>query len=352
MGRYRARVRLTLLAAGVVLCALVASAIAEEWGSAAPGARPHRGETRRKAGVSDTAANASPLAGTKWYVDPHSDAAAQVEKWRRSHPAAAAELAKIAAQPTADWFGGRDSGISGLVRARVQAATAAGSQAQLVAYDIPGRDCGGYSSGGATSASGYRRWIRSFAAGIGSHSAIVILEPDALAGLGCLSSEDQAVRLSLLGDAVSVLRSHAGVHVYLDAGHAGWRSAAEMARRLRAAGIAQAQGFSVNVANYKANGGEVAYGHAIAALIDGKHFVIDTSRNGNGSDGQSCNPRGRALGTLPTATTGDALLDAFLWIKTPGRSDGTCNGGPAAGTWWPSYALRLAQNAARRNLVR
>jgi endoglucanase len=44
--------------------------------------------------------------------------------------------------------------------------------------------------------------------------------------------------------------------------------------------------------------------------------------------------------------TGSALLDALLWIKAPGESDGSCAGGPAAGVWWPAYALGLARRAA------
>jgi endoglucanase len=35
----------------------------------------------------------------------------------------------------------------------------------------------------------------------------------------------------------------------------------------------------------------------------------------------------------------------LLWIKRPGESDGTCNGGPSSGKWWPEYALGLAQLA-------
>ena len=64
------------------------------------------------------------------------------------------------------------------------------------------------------------------------------------------------------------------------------------------------------------------------------------------SDAQWCNPTGRALGTRPTTTTGIATLDAFLWIKRPGESDGACNGGPKSGVWWADYALGLAQRAA------
>lgn len=78
------------------------------------------------------------------------------------------------------------------------------------------------------------------------------------------------------------------------------------------------------------------------------HFVIDTSRNGQGPapDDAWCNPPGQGLGIPPTTDTTSPLVDAYLWIKDPGQSDGTCNGGPAAGTFWPSYALGLAQNAA------
>ena len=40
-----------------------------------------------------------------------------------------------------------------------------------------------------------------------------------------------------------------------------------------------------------------------------------------------------------------ALADALLWVKAPGESDGSCNGGPSAGTWWTEYALGLAERA-------
>jgi endoglucanase len=59
-----------------------------------------------------------------------------------------------------------------------------------------------------------------------------------------------------------------------------------------------------------------------------------------------CNAPNQALGTPPTASTNEPLADAFLWVKTPGQSDGTCNGGPAAGTWWADYALELSKAAA------
>ena len=71
--------------------------------------------------------------------------------------------------------------------------------------------------------------------------------------------------------------------------------------------------------------------------------MIDTSRNGRGPNhDQWCNPPGRALGTLPTTTTGDPLIDAYLWIKAPGESDGTCRHGP------PGRAVVAALRARSR----
>ena len=59
-------------------------------------------------------------------------------------------------------------------------------------------------------------------------------------------------------------------------------------------------------------------------------------------------PAGRALGSPPTTDTGDPLVDAFLWLKKPGESDGQCNGGPKAGKFWQEQALELAKNASFR----
>ena len=77
--------------------------------------------------------------------------------------------------------------------------------------------------------------------------------------------------------------------------------------------------------------------------------MIDSSRNGNGpATGPEswCNPTGRALGRAPTAETDDPALDAYLWVKRPGESDGACAGGPAPGLWFPERAFELARNAS------
>jgi endoglucanase len=209
--------------------------------------------------------------------------------------------------------------------------------------------------------------------------------------------------------------------VYLDAGHSAWHSVGDMAVRLVAGGVQDVQGFFSNASNYRATDYEVKFdtwiskciafannaeeggwrlghydwcasqyyspfgpvnpndistwvytdqwfdanlGHAVVTV----DFVIDTSRNGQGpwtppahpvGDAQDwCNPPSRGLGLQPTANTGVPLLDAYLWVKIPGESDGQCyrwtdgpldpvrnTQDPAAGQWFPDMALELVHNA-------
>lgn len=288
----------------------------------------------------------NPLAAVRFHVDPRSSAKKQAEEWRASRPADAAAIERIASQPQAEWMGEWSGTIEAAVDERVAEADRAHEAALFVAYDIPSRDCGQHSAGGLASAASYREWIRGFARGLRGRRATVILEPDALALLDkCLSAEMQAERFALLSDAVGVLGADATTTIHLDAGHARWVPAATMAARLRAAGVDGADGFALNVSNYIGTADSIAYGKDISAQLGGKHFVIDTSRNGNGptSDLQWCNPPGRAIGLAPTTRTGEPLLDAYLWIKRPGESDGACNGGPRAGEWWPERGLELAR---------
>jgi endoglucanase len=121
-----------------------------------------------------------------------------------------------------------------------------------------------------------------------------------------------------------------------------------------------------------------------ASMLNGAtpivHFIIDTSRNGQGpwdkdtSDfvmatpsltaGQDlqdwCNPPDRGIGIRPTTNTPSPLVDAYVWIKVPGESDGQCSRGyttlggvdpargvvdPGAGQWFEQQALELARLA-------
>src|SRR5690606_13816059 len=135
-----------------------------------------------------------------------------------------------------------------------------------------------------------------------------------------------------------------GARVYIDAGHSAWLSPSEAANRLNQIGFSDAVGFSINVSNYRTTAESKAWGEQVSQLTGGKRFVIDTSRNGNGPSGSEwCNPRGRARGERPTLVNESGGLDALLWIKLPGESDGACNGGPQAGQWWQDVALELAR---------
>ena len=114
-------------------------------------------------------ASANPFVGRKLYVDPNSAAAKQAAAWRTTRPADAAEIDEIASAPQAQWFGDWNRDVAAAVNAHVSAAAAVGRWTLLVAYNIPQRDCGGYSTGGT---SAYGTWIREFARGIGGRPAM------------------------------------------------------------------------------------------------------------------------------------------------------------------------------------
>lgn len=288
----------------------------------------------------------SKFAGKAFYAAPWNDAARTADMKASSDPDGAAALRRMSSEPVAAWFGGWNFDPANDARAYVSSARAAGSLPVIVLYDIPDRDCGGYSSGGAMGSDGYISWIREIASGIGESPVVIVLEPDALASMNCLSESGKEKRYGLLKEAVSILKTNPNAYVYIDAGHPAWIPASDMAERLKSAGISSADGFSLNVSNFRGNSENIAYGEAVSGNTGGAHFVIDTSRNGNGSNGAWCNPEGMALGRRPTTDTGHPLVDAFLWIKVPGQSDGNCNGGPNAGVWWPEYAIGLAKRSS------
>ncbi|ARQ68398.1 glycoside hydrolase family 6 protein [Streptomyces marincola] len=294
---------------------------------------------------------AAESAGEFW-VDPDSPAARQVRAWEAEGRTEDAEvLRRIADRPMATWPPGEEDPAP-VVRTVTGAATAQGRTALLVAYNIPHRDCGQYSQGGAADGAAYEEWIDAFAGAIGDARAIVVLEPDAVPHTadGCTDAGYVPERFRLLSAAIDRLARQPHTRVYLDAGNASWiTDPARISDPLLRAGVARADGFAVNVANFQTLEDSAAYGRRLSELLDGAHFVIDTSRNGNGpyEGGEEawCNPPGRALGAPPTSETADPLIDAYLWIKRPGESDGECRGGPPAGQWWADYALGLAREA-------
>jgi len=287
---------------------------------------------------------ANPLAGAPFYVNPTSAAMRAAQKADPPSP----QLTAIANTPQAYWI--VPGGSAATIPKYIGDAQAAGAMPVLALYGIPHRDCGSFAAGGMGSGAEYRQWIDGIAAGVGGAPAAIIVEPDALAMADCLSAGQRQERFDLIHYAVETLTRNPAAAVYIDAGHLRWHSADEMAARLNAAGVGQARGFSLNTANFFTTEDEIGYGEAISGLTNGSHYVIDTSRNGAGPAPDSpldwCNPRGRALGTRPTAETAGAHADAYLWIKRPGESDGSCNrGDPPAGNFVNQFAVELASNA-------
>ena len=393
---------------------------------------------------------------TRFYVPKASHGATeQIAKLISSkHRSDAALIEAMTDTPQAVWLtGGTPHGVQQDVKRTVKMASAKKSVPILVAYNLPYRDCSQFSAGGAASPQAYEAWIDGFAAGLGNAPAIVILEPD---GLGIIpwynpfADRDTWVanpnyewcqpadanpatvaadRFAMLNYAVDKLKQ-AGARVYLDGTHSGWLGAGDAADRLYQAGALRADGFFLNVSNYRSSDTLEKYGTWISKCLwfgdaasgswgaghfeycasqyfspNGpvnpndittwgytdqwytdnvesqtwvpypgdaglRTFVIDSSRNGQGPwtptasypDAQDwCNPPLRGVGRPTSAATGNALIDAYLWVKIPGESDGECTRGlgaggttidpewgiidPAAGQWFPEMALELARNA-------
>jgi endoglucanase len=290
-----------------------------------------------------------------FYVDPDTAAAEQVQRWAAEGRAEDAELIRrIAEQPFPLWVTGDVEQVRAQTAEYVARARGADARPLLVAYNIPHRDCGSFSGGGAPDGDYYRAWIAALSAGLGGSGATVVLEPDAVPHelSGCVDGALRDERYELLGDAIDALKG-AGAAVYLDAGNPGFISDVDaLAGALERSGVQRADGFALNVANFRTTEENVAFGTAISERLGGARFVIDTSRNGAGApvegdiDGAPsfCNPPGRALGAAPTTDTGNPLVDALLWVKRPGESDGACRPGePEAGQWYPEYGLGLAE---------
>jgi endoglucanase len=280
-----------------------------------------------------------PFHGARLYVDRDTAAA----HWQRATDDRT--LDRITRNPQARWLNGpqdlRD------VPTVARDARHRDELLVLTVYYIPNRDCAG-GQNGAPSAAAYRAFIDSLIRALGGVRAVIIVEPDAVAA-ECFTPE----RAALLNWTVNRLAT-AGEYVYLDAGHSRWRPPAQMAQRLLLAGVARAEGFSVNVANRQTTADSYAYGTDLSRLLGNREFVIDTSRNGLGPpparpgmpDSSWCNPAREGLGQEPTTATGRAGLAALLWIKPPGESDGAC-GGQTDTNFSPTLAEKLIRGTRR-----
>lgn len=339
--RIRRRLHLTTLA-GLLGAGLTLAALA----TVAPATEPDTGreaEPRAAAdAAADTAADTAELPGPL-YIDPES----QVQEWTAANAGDSRQPViadRIASQPQARWLASYNPDT---VQQEVADYMAAAGDALpvLSVYGIPNRDCGGASSGGAPDLPSYQNWIQLIADGLGEHPVVIILETDALALEDCLDQSGRDARHAALREAVTTLKSaDPQAHVYLDGGHSGWHEPADQAARLSAAGVAEADGVFTNVSNFHTTADELAYGKQILSAIGDPDLklVVDTSRNGNGANGDEwCDPAGRALGENPTLSAGDDAVDALLWVKPPGEADGCA---AAAGQFVPDLAYALATN--------
>jgi endoglucanase len=281
------------------------------------------------------------------------DPSTAVARWVTANPndsRTAVIRDKVASQPASRWMSNFNlSTVQSEVAGYVGAANAAGQIPQLTLYGIPNRDCGGASAGGAPDLSSYQTWITNISRGLGSQTVLILLEPDSIALQTCLSSSEIQARDAALHNATRTLKAaNPNAKVYLDGGHSTWNAAGVAASRLAAAGVADADGFYTNVSNFNSTGNEAAFGRQVLSAlsgqgIQGKRQIIDTSRNG-GASGDWCGDDNtdRRIGQYPTTATGDANIDAYLWVKPPGEADG-CK--YAAGSFQPDLAYSLVSSA-------
>jgi endoglucanase len=336
------------------------------------------GQPARTDFVLDNVSLTTSTAREGFYTDPDSTAAAWVDG-NPLDPRAAKIKASVADHTAVKWFGDWDAdgdpttAIRTEVSHYVGAAAAQGRLPVLVAYNIPGRDCGGASSGGAGSPDLYKAWIDQFAQGIAGRPAIVVLEPDAVAQASddaCMKGTAEQ-RFDMLWYANQHLQQQGTfVRTYLDAGNATWTLGADlsgtqgiglerMAYLLNRSGVSMARGISVNVSNFDDTAVSDDYAARLTARLRSdfgvtSRWVVDTARNGNGGwvvpgspdSGHVgfCNPPQRKLGVTSRAGSAGGA-EYQLWIKNPGDSDGDSAqcpaGSPPAGRFSPDLAEAL-----------
>ncbi|KAH8653157.1 putative Exoglucanase 3 [Tricladium varicosporioides] len=278
----------------------------------------------------------------------------------------------------------------------------------LVIYDLPGRDCAAKASNGELKSGELSRYkseyIDPIVAAIKAAPNVavaLIIEPDSLPNLvtNANLTTCQASKTDYQDGVAYALKqlNLPNVAMYIDAGHGGWlgwdanlQPGADMLTKVyKAAGSPkQVMGIATNVAGWNAwdqKPGEFStatdakynkcqdekrYINAFNPLLKKggmpNKAIIDTGRNGvtglRKEWGNWCNVNGAGFGVRPTTTTNDPLVDAFVWVKPGGESDGTSDTSanrydsfcgkeeaykpsPEAGQWNEPYFEMLLKNA-------
>ncbi|MDQ3239059.1 MAG: glycoside hydrolase family 6 protein [bacterium] len=235
--------------------------------------------------------------------------------------------------PTAKWFNGGDK-TSTTSRARdfVRAAEKAKQIPSLVIYYVPDRDNDGASAGGARSNIDYIEWINAVSAGIGDEKAVVVLEPDALGfALKTSNNISQTKRLNLLKEAYGILNLNTNTVVYVavsawDKDLANIKLTADALIKMGINRVA------MNVSGYDTYPVINAYLRALAKHVPNLRAIVDTSRNGvDVTEGKWCNVPEAGLGSPPSPLENDPIIDAKMYVKPPGESDGDQKGSQECG---------------------
>ncbi|KAJ3115136.1 hypothetical protein HK098_007046, partial [Nowakowskiella sp. JEL0407] len=252
--------------------------------------------------------------------------------------------------------------------------------AEFVIYDLPGRDCAARSSNGEIPKGGIEtyksqyidRAVSIFKTKPSNVRLVLVVEPDSLPNLATnigqlrCDSTTQTEYPAAVAYAIAKLSALPDTYLYLDAAHGGWlgwpdnqqkivpifQNVLTLAKQINSA--ATIRGFASAVANYspfQGNGdcparekcplqnGKYDYNDCIDenlyTLALNKVFssaslptrwLIDTSRSGQHTIrkywGSWCNAKGAGIGDLPK-TNPAAQVDALVWVKPPGDSDGT-----------------------------
>lgn len=317
--------RLSRTSAGVLTAAMLAAAVTGcgSNGTSEPERTPNTPPPGRIAPVE---AGYS-LATTPEYFAKLDDAGAELSTYYGEYtPDQALDaLDQLKKQPVAEWIGGdvTPATVSRTVNA------SGDSIPVFVLYHIPDRDVGQFSAGGADTNAEYLTWAKSVSAAIGTHDAVVILEPDALAHVPELPEDEAATRVKLLANLLRLFAANnPQTAVYLDAGNSAWRTpkvTADLLTRVQRQG-ATIPGIALNVSNFRSEKETREYSEAISrAFGTPLYTIIDESRNGAPPlDRRWCNPLWARTGAGVDATFDPRERFEQLYIKRPGESDGVC----------------------------
>ncbi|EQC28447.1 hypothetical protein SDRG_13775 [Saprolegnia diclina VS20] len=261
-----------------------------------------------------------------------------------SYPRLKPALSTVLAQPLATWYTDRTEYLKVATQTMDVCAAGNGHSAQLpvlVVYGLPGKDCSGvYSNQGSnTNTAEYTAFITALATLVGTQPVLYVLEPDAVGLLadGANSCAWTHGYLANMEIAMSLLTAaNPNALMYVDVGWWTFKNATTMATMLpivdKLAKAGRMRGIAINTSNYRGNAELLEYCMNFAAARPGYTCIFDTSRNYHGPSptGEWCNANMAGIGVPPTSSTGSPHVDYYLWLKTPGQSDGLCNTGVSA----------------------